>query len=149
MPLFSEAEYYLLPATSLHSMSTLEAMAHGCICILADSWGSDEYLLHGINGLRIRGREGKYWRYDSEQGIVYERYAGLEKPDLEFVERAVIALENLLTSREKRLELSEAARDWAARNHSPHVVRSRFAEIVRAMRERAQRYGAARAIHHT
>ena len=137
--LFAEAEYYLLPATSLHSMSTLEAMANGCICILADSWGSDEYLLHGVNGLRISGREGKNWRKDSERGIVYESYAGLETPDPEFVARAVTAVEDVLNDSEKRLELSEAARAWAARNHSPDVVRARFAEIVRAMKERAQR----------
>jgi hypothetical protein len=45
--LFRSSSFFLLPAASLHSMSTLEAMAHGCVCILADSWGSDEYLHHG------------------------------------------------------------------------------------------------------
>jgi glycosyltransferase involved in cell wall biosynthesis len=135
--LFAEAEFYLLPAASLHSMSTLEAMANGCICVLADAWGNDEYLAHGVNGLRIRGREGKYWRYDASRGVVSERYQGLENPDHTFIADAVREIEGLIGAEDRKRLLSDNARSYAASNHNPESIRKQFSSIVTDMKERA------------
>jgi glycosyltransferase involved in cell wall biosynthesis len=135
--LFAEAEFYLLPAASLHSMSTLEAMANGCICVLADAWGNDEYLAHGVNGLRIRGREGKYWRYDADRGVVSERYQGLENPDHTFISDAVREIEGLIGAEDRKRHLSDNARSYAASNHNPESIRKQFSSIIADMKERA------------
>ncbi len=95
--LFAESDFYLLPAATLHSMSTIEAMAHGCICVLADAWGSDEYLKDGINGLRIPGRHGRHWEFRPEHGVIAERHADLEGVDHAFVARAVDAIGPMLS----------------------------------------------------
>jgi len=135
--LFAEAEFYLLPAASLHSMSTLEAMANGCICVLADAWGNDEYLIHGVNGLRIKGREGKYWRYAADSGVVSERYQGLEYPDYSFTANAVREIEGLIGAEDRKRLLSNNARSYAASNHNPESIREQFSSIVADMKERA------------
>ncbi|KYG99518.1 hypothetical protein SE91_14320 [Bradyrhizobium sp. DOA1] len=137
--LFAEAQFYLLPAPSLHSMSTLQAMANGCICILADSWGSDEYLHDGIDGLRISGREGKNWEYRVHEAFLAERYAGLETPDLAFVQRAVEAIDRLLLDDSQMQAISETARIAAARSNSAEAGRKAFAESLRDIRGRVVR----------
>lgn len=134
--LFAEAQFYLLPAPSLHSMSTLQAMANGCVCVLADSWGSDEYLHHGIDGLRIPGREGKNWEYRAHEAFLAERYAGLETPDLAFVQRAVEAIDRLIVDDARMQGISDAARTAAARSNSAEAGRKAFAEILRDIRRR-------------
>jgi glycosyltransferase involved in cell wall biosynthesis len=118
-------------------MSTLEAMANGCICVLADAWGNDEYLAHGVNGLRIRGREGKYWRYDADRGVVSERYQGLENPDHTFISDAVREIEGLIGAEDRKRHLSDNARSYAASNHNPESIRKQFSSIIADMKERA------------
>jgi hypothetical protein len=137
--LFAEAQFYLLPAMSLHSMSTLQAMANGCVCVLADSWGSDEYLRHGIDGLRIPGREGKHWEYRTHEAFLAERYDGLENPDVVFVQRAVEAIARLMVDDARMQGISDAARAVAARSNSTEAGRKPFAEILRDIRGRMAR----------
>jgi glycosyltransferase involved in cell wall biosynthesis len=134
--LFAEAQFYLLPAPSLHSMSTLQAMANGCVCVLADSWGSDEYLRHGIDGLRIAGREGKHWEYRAHEAFLEERYDGLESPDFVFVQRAVEAIDRLMVDGAQVQKILDAARAAAAKSNSAEAGRKAFAEILRDMRSR-------------
>jgi glycosyltransferase involved in cell wall biosynthesis len=137
--LFAEAQFYLLPAPSLHSMSTLQAMANGCVCVLADSWGSDEYLHHGVDGLRIPGREGKHWEYRANEAFLAERYDGLEIPDLVFVRGAVEAIDRLMLNEAHIQGISDAARSAAARSNSALAGRKAFAEILRDIRSRMAR----------
>jgi glycosyltransferase involved in cell wall biosynthesis len=134
--LFDEADFYLLPAMDLHSMSTIEAMSHGCICVLADSWGSDEYLFDQRNGLRIPGREGKYWRYGQDEGFVYEREFGIEKPDEAFIYRAVQAIDPLLLDSTRRNDISDCARRHVAEHHSVERARMTFEGIIGDVRTR-------------
>ena len=131
--LFAEADFYLLPAATLHSMSTIEAMAHGCICVLADAWGSDEYLKDGINGLRIPGRQGRHWEFRPEHGVIAERHAELEGVDHTFVGRAVDAIDPLLRDPGLRINLSQAARAYVSEHHDIKQIRATFRGAMQAI----------------
>jgi glycosyltransferase involved in cell wall biosynthesis len=135
--LFAESDFYLLPAATLHSMSTIEAMAHGCICVLADAWGSDEYLKDGINGLRIPGRHGRHWEFRPEHGVIAERHADLEGVDHAFVARAVDAIGPMLSDPDLRAKLSGAARAYVAKHHDVKKIRATFRDIMQDIRARA------------
>jgi glycosyltransferase involved in cell wall biosynthesis len=117
----------------------LQAMANGCVCVLADRWGSDEYLRHGIDSLRIPGREGKHWEYSAHEAFLAERYDGLEIPDFVFVQRAVEAIDRLMVDDAQMQGISDAARAAAAKSNSAEIGRKAFAEILRDIRGRMAR----------
>jgi glycosyltransferase involved in cell wall biosynthesis len=136
--LFEASEFYMLPSASLHSMSTLEAMSHGCVCVLADAWGSDEYLKDGSNGVRLTGREGRDWSYDEESGLITEQHHAMEVSDPDFVLQGTERLSQLLTNADERQRISEAARAYAAKHHSLIEGRERFAQIMESVYARME-----------
>jgi glycosyltransferase involved in cell wall biosynthesis len=112
-------------------------MAHGCICVLADAWGSDEYLKDGVNGLRIPGRQGRHWEFRPEHGVIAERHADLEGVDHAFVARAVDAIDPLLRDPGLRTKLSEAARAYVSEHHDIKQIRATFRDAIQAIQARA------------
>jgi glycosyltransferase involved in cell wall biosynthesis len=63
--LFLAAHVFALPAAGLHSHSLLRAMAHGCVPLVSDAPGYDEYT-EETSVLRIRGVRAMVYRDESD-----------------------------------------------------------------------------------
>ena len=74
--LFSDHHAFALPAAGLHSLSLLRALAYGCIPIVSDALGYDEYVGPIPNStLTVNGIFEMVYR-DEPGGWVSDSYAG-------------------------------------------------------------------------
>ena len=73
--LFLQHQVFALPAAGLHSHSLLRAFAHGCVPIVSDAPGYEEYTA-GIEAsvLAVRGVRAMVYR-DEPAGWISDRYA--------------------------------------------------------------------------
>jgi glycosyltransferase involved in cell wall biosynthesis len=106
--LFLDHHVFALPAAGLHSYSLLRALAHGCVPIVSDALGYEEYT-RGIEAsvLTVRGVRDLVYR-DEPAGWVSDCYTGVAASSESFVRQILDQL--LANARMPHL------RDWAHRN---------------------------------
>ncbi len=85
--LFLGHQLFALPAAGLHSHSLLRAMAHGCVPIVSDALGYEEYTA-GIEDsvLSVRGVRDRVYR-DEPEGWVSDRYEAYLAPSPLFAQQ--------------------------------------------------------------
>ena len=85
--LFLGHQLFALPAAGLHSHSLLRAMAHGCVPIVSDALGYEEYT-SGIEDsvLMVRGVRDMVYR-DEPEGWVSDRYEPYLAPSPGFAQQ--------------------------------------------------------------
>lgn len=72
--LIASAHFFLLPSSSLHSVSIMQAMALGTLPVVTDTVGTDLYLEDGEHGIVLRGVRDAIWHTDANTGILIDRY---------------------------------------------------------------------------
>lgn len=72
--LIASAHFFLLPSSSLHSVSIMQAMALGTLPVVTDTVGTDLYLEDGEHGIVLRGVRDAIWHTDANTGILVDRY---------------------------------------------------------------------------
>jgi hypothetical protein len=108
--LFQQHQMFALPAAGLHSHSLLRALANGCVPIVSDAPGYEEYTA-GIEAsvLAVRGVRALVYR-DEPQGWISDRYA----PFVDRHEPLVRQIHDLLLTRTDFAELRAHAERNAA-----------------------------------
>jgi glycosyltransferase involved in cell wall biosynthesis/SAM-dependent methyltransferase len=108
--LFEQHQVFALPAAGLHSHSLLRALAHGCVPIVSDAPGYEEYTA-GIEAsvLAVQGVRALVYR-DEPGGWISDRYA----PFIDRNEPLVRQIHDILRTRTDLAELHEHARRNAA-----------------------------------
>ena len=79
--LMASAHFLLLPSTSLHSVSIMQAMTLGTIPVVTDTVGTSEYVTDNENGIVLQGMRAAIWHKDAATGILMDRYC--RTPDLD------------------------------------------------------------------
>ena len=75
---------FALPAAGLHSYSLVRALAHGCVPIVSDALGYDEYTQSIQDSVFVmRGAREMVYRQEPE-GWISDSYASFAKPSREF-----------------------------------------------------------------
>ncbi|MBF0344430.1 MAG: glycosyltransferase [Nitrospirae bacterium] len=109
--LLDQADIYVLPSARIHVVSILQAMANGLAVVVSDGWGIEEYVVHGYNGIVLKGRYGKVSWIDPQSGMLKEDYSHMFEPDPVIVEGLVGSLSALIENRQFRHQLGRNARN--------------------------------------
>src|SRR3972149_8854570 len=72
--LMASAHFFLLPSSSLHSVSIMQAMTLGTIPVVTDTVGTAVYLADEEHGIVLRGVRAAIWHTDTNTGILVDRY---------------------------------------------------------------------------
>lgn len=72
--LMASAHFFLLPSSSLHSVSIMQAMAFGTIPVVTDTVGTEVYLKDEEHGIVLHGVRAAIWHTDTNTGILVDKY---------------------------------------------------------------------------
>jgi glycosyltransferase involved in cell wall biosynthesis len=119
--LYRESDIFLLPSGLLHAVSIVRALRCGLALVVADAFGVDEFVRHGVNGMIVPGRRALLYPHD-EQTLFYEDARVLKEAapapvDGRFHRRFVATVERLLDDPSLTARLRRNAARGAARNH--------------------------------
>lgn len=128
--LFEEADFFLLPSAALHSISILRAMQAGCVCVLADVWGLDEYIEESVNAVVVKGRKGPVWYVDPKTNVVRENYERMWNEDPEYSDAFYQTLERLYGDKEQCNQIAENAIAYVIENHRLEMWQLGFQQIA-------------------
>lgn len=113
--LYCEADAFLLPSLTLHSYSTVRAMAVGATPIVGDGPGYEEFIRHGETGFMVKRSLDRSW-YDPS--LIMKRSAGLvTRFDEGLRDEIFSALMKLVENPSLRRSMSAACREHIAQNH--------------------------------
>lgn len=84
--LMINADFFLLPSLSLHSVSIMQAMKLGAIPIVTDTIGTSIYVKED-NGIILYGVKENLWQTNPELGISFNSYKRTEKLDSHLLEQ--------------------------------------------------------------
>jgi hypothetical protein len=72
--LYACADFNLLISANLHSSSILRSMHHGCIPIISDTRGTEEYVSDFENCILINGVKEQVWTYSEKYKYWYDEH---------------------------------------------------------------------------
>jgi glycosyltransferase involved in cell wall biosynthesis len=128
--LLREHHLFALPAAGLHSFSLLRALAHGCVPIVSDALGYEEYTSAIADSVfPVRGVRSLVYR-DEPDGWVSDRYAEFLKPSADFSGQIRTAL---LAARDRLRLRAMAGRNLAycRQRHDPALAQDCFYRSIR------------------
>ena len=85
--LMASAHFFLLPSTSLHSVSIMQSMSLGAVPVISDAIGTEQYIQDGENGLVLKGVRETLWRRDPQTGIFVDQYRKTPELDAHLTEQ--------------------------------------------------------------
>jgi len=127
--LLREHHVFALPAAGLHSFSLLRALSHGCVPIVSDALGYEEYTQEIEESVfLVRGVRAAVYRAESE-GWTSDHYAGYLTSTAQFAPQIHRAL-NLAGDRERLRRMAQANLRYCRQRHDPGLSQALFFERV-------------------
>lgn len=94
--LMASAHFFLLPSSSLHSVSIMQAMTLGAIPVVTDTVGTAVYLEDEEHGIVLRGVRAAIWHTDTNTGVLVDRYCRTPSLDDSLVSQMTSRIFSLL-----------------------------------------------------
>lgn len=133
--LYRDAAVFLLPSGVLHAISLVRALRCGAVPVVADAFGVDEFVRHGVNGLVVPGRRA-FVTVDTPGALLAEDCRRLMAspflpPDPRFQRRLRGTLARLLDDDGLMTRLSRGAARGAARDHDGRRWSRQASRLIR------------------
>lgn len=142
--LMASAHFFLLPSSSLHSVSIMQAMTLGTIPVVTDTVGTAVYLKDEEHGIVLRGVRAAIWHTDTNTGILVDRYRRIPSLDDSLVAQMAIRIFSLLDTTDAYQQMRSRMMTHAQKQFSGDAFSQDF---WNAVLELYQNYQRATAIH--
>lgn len=123
--LYRSADFNLLISANLHSSSILRSMYHGCIPVISDTRGTEEYALDLQNCILISGVKDQVWSQSDKFNYYYDDHKKYE--DKNFINKLTeIAFDKISTFciQEHKIRLSRNCKSFVKNTHNP-IIRAK------------------------
>lgn len=97
--LVSKSDFFLLPSSSLHSVSIMKALSYGVLPVVSDTLGTEKYIQDNVDGIVIKGVKDSNWVADSDTGILYDSYTFNSDLDNHMVEQLFARIKDILSNK--------------------------------------------------
>ncbi len=94
--LMANAHFFLLPSSSLHSVSIMQAMTLGTIPVITDTVGTASYLADDEHGIVLHGVRAAIWHTDKNTGVLVDQYCRIQSLDDSLVSQMTNRILSLL-----------------------------------------------------
>ena len=128
--LMQAAHVFLLPSTSLHSVSIMQAMAAGAVPVVTDTLGTDRYVTDAVDSVVLQGVYASNWRRDSKTGVMIDHYQRNAELDMRLVQQLVSRLGDLLADPARYYSLQAVAMSKAGEAFSGKAFSEDFWQQV-------------------
>jgi tetratricopeptide (TPR) repeat protein len=139
--LYLSADIFMMPSYTVHCHSMAIAMYYGCVCLVSDAPGYEEFADNGVTAVMANGRLGKVYRRDEDTGLVREFYATFNLFDPAYAEEVTTRLTSLCRDHEGRRQIADNARKHALQNFSVEAMQDGFEKVLNAAAERLRKLG--------
>lgn len=115
--LMSNADFFLLPSISLHSVSLMQAMKLGAIPIVTDTIGTNIYV-NDNHGIVLCGVKEELWQTNDELGISFNSYESSEKLTASLEDQMLTKTIEILNNQTLYDDIKHRMRDYVLSNFS-------------------------------
>lgn len=127
--LMANAEFFLLPSLSLHSVSLMQAMKLGAIPIVTDTLGTEVYVQND-HGIVLEGVKQSLWDTDNELGICVNSYRKSEKLYTDLVTQMLAKVTTTIENKNLYLDTWHKMQSFVTSNFSGEEYSHTFWEDV-------------------
>ncbi|MSR85546.1 hypothetical protein EXS71_03905 [Candidatus Uhrbacteria bacterium] len=128
--LMASAHFFLLPSSSLHSVSIMQAMTLGTIPVVTDTVGTAVYLEDEQHGIVLRGVRAAIWYIDENTGILVDRYGKTPSLDDSLVAQMTNRIFSLLDTNDAYQQMRSRAMAHARQRFSGDAFSQDFWNAV-------------------
>lgn len=128
--LMASANFFLLPSSSLHSVSIMQAMTLGTIPVVTDTVGTAVYLEDEQHGIVLRGVRAAIWHIDKNTGILVDRYGRTPSLDDSLVAQMTSRIFSLLDTTDAYQQMRSRTMVHARRQFSGEAFSQGFWNAV-------------------
>ena len=133
------AHFFLLPSSSLHSVSIMQAMTLGTIPVVTDTVGTSVYVTDGEHGIVLQGVRAANWHTDPNTGILVDRYCRTPGLDDSLVGQMTLRIIALLDAPEAYEAMRKRGMAVAREQFSGEAFSNQFWSAVSDLYQRHMR----------